>query len=64
LKLKDARTTTNWNLRTPHERFYSDNRMHSNRILRQNIQHPCMESKYIPEGIELYNPLTGIHKMQ
>jgi hypothetical protein len=24
----------------------------------------CMESKYIPEGIELYNPLTGIHKMQ
>jgi hypothetical protein len=44
--------------------FIQTNRMHSNRIQRQNIQHPCMESKYIPEGIELYNPLTGVHKMQ
>jgi hypothetical protein len=38
--------------------------MQSNRIQRQNIQHPCIESKYICEGIELYNPLTGVHKMQ
>jgi hypothetical protein len=51
-------------LEHPMKDFIQTIEMQSNRIQRQNIQHPCIESKYICEGIELYNPLTGVHKMQ